>query len=132
MPASLDSFKVLTFDVVGTLIDFEKGVLDSIRSLGGEQAVKASEDEIFEAYKRGRDLHYGRSSFAMKDVYLHLAKELGFRSDEATADAFQLASSEPQRLMRLLGDWTKSKTGAAPAGASLAIAPGAQADEPRP
>ncbi|OZI60871.1 HAD-IA family hydrolase [Bordetella genomosp. 11] len=91
MPASLDSFKVLTFDVVGTLIDFEKGVIDSIRSLGGDNAVKASEDEIFEAYKRGRDLHYGRSSVAMKDVYLHLAKELGFRSDEATADAFQLA-----------------------------------------
>ena len=27
----------------------------------------------------------------MKDVYLHLAGELGFRNDEATADAFQLA-----------------------------------------
>lgn len=91
MPASLDSFKVLTFDVVGTLIDFEKGVLDSIRAVGGERAARASEDEIFEAYKRGRDRHYGRSSFAMKDVYLSLAKELGFRDDEATADAFQLA-----------------------------------------
>jgi putative hydrolase of the HAD superfamily len=27
-------FKVLTFDVVGTLIDFEKGVLDSVRRAG--------------------------------------------------------------------------------------------------
>jgi putative hydrolase of the HAD superfamily len=108
MPAPLDSFKVLTFDVVGTIIDFEKGVIDSIRRLGGDKAAQASEDEIFEAYKRGRDRHDGRSSFAMKDVYLSLAGELGFRNDEATADAFQLAvlrwpafSDSVQALQRL-------------------------------
>lgn len=88
---SLSSFKVLTFDVVGTLIDFEKGVLDAMRALGGDKAVKATDDEIFEVYKRGRDAFYGRSSFAMKDVYLFVANELGFKNDEATADAFQLA-----------------------------------------
>ena len=27
----------------------------------------------------------------MKDVYLHVASEMGLRNDEATADAFQLA-----------------------------------------
>ena len=32
---SLDSFKVLTFDVVGTLIDFEKGILDHLRAVSG-------------------------------------------------------------------------------------------------
>jgi putative hydrolase of the HAD superfamily len=91
MQMSLTSFKVLTFDVVGTLIDFEKGVLDAIRHVGGPKAVEATDDEIFEAYKRGRDKFYGRSSFAMKDVYLSLANELGFKNDEATADAFQLS-----------------------------------------
>lgn len=88
---SLTSFKVLTFDVVGTLIDFETGVISAIRNLGGPKAEAADEDTIFAAYKRGRDNFYGRSSFAMKDVYLSLAGELGFRNDEATADAFQLA-----------------------------------------
>ena len=88
---NLTDFKVLTFDVVGTLIDFETGVLRAIRSLGGAKAAAATDDEIFEPYKRGRDRFYGRSSFAMKDVYLHLAGEMGFRNDEATADAFQLA-----------------------------------------
>jgi putative hydrolase of the HAD superfamily len=86
----LTDFKVLTFDVVGTLIDFETGILRAVRSLGGAKAA-ATDDEIFAFYKRGRDRFYGRSSFAMKDVYLHLASELGFRNDEATADAFQLA-----------------------------------------
>jgi len=84
-------FKVMTFDVVGTLIDFETGVLGAVRTLGGPKAAAASDDEIFEPYKRGRDKFYGRSSFAMKDVYLSLANECGFNNDEATAEAFQLA-----------------------------------------
>ena len=87
----LSQFKVLTFDVVGTLIDFETGVLNAVRTLGGPKAAAASDDEIFEPYKRGRDKFYGRSSFAMKDVYLSLAAECGFKDDEATAEAFQLA-----------------------------------------
>ena len=87
----LSQFKVLTFDVVGTLIDFETGVLNAVRALGGPKAATASDDDIFEPYKRGRDKFYGRSSFAMKDVYLSLAAARGFQNDEATAEAFQLA-----------------------------------------
>jgi len=91
MQMKLTDFKVMTFDVVGTLIDFEQGVLKAVRALGGEKAAAASDDEIFEPYKRGRDKFYGRSSFAMKDVYLSLAAECGFKDDQATADAFQLS-----------------------------------------
>ncbi len=74
----LTDFKVLTFDVIGTLIDFETGLLRAVRSLGGPKAAAASDDDIFEPYKRGRDRFYGRSSVAMKDVYLHVAGEMGF------------------------------------------------------
>jgi len=91
MPAPLNHYKVLTFDVVGTLIDFESGVLAAVRQLGGAKAAALSDDEIFAPYIRGRDAHYGRSSFAMKDVYLSLAKELGLPDDSSTADAFQLS-----------------------------------------
>ena len=87
----LSDFKVMTFDVVGTLINFEEGVLKAVRALGGEKAAAASDDEIFEPYKRARDRFYGRSSFAMKDVYVALATECGFKNDEATGDAFQLS-----------------------------------------
>ena len=87
----LTDFKVLTFDVVGTLIDFETGILTEIRSLGGDKAANASDYEIFEPYLRGRDKNYGRSSFAMKDVYLSLAAEAGFDTSDAVADAFQLS-----------------------------------------
>ena len=35
---SLSNFKVLTFDVVGTLIDFETGVLNAVRTISGRSA----------------------------------------------------------------------------------------------
>jgi putative hydrolase of the HAD superfamily len=84
-------FKVMTFDVVGTLIDFETGVLQAVRAIGGPKAAAASDDDIFEPYKRGRDKFHGRTSEAMKDVYRHLAAEMGIRNDAESADAFQLA-----------------------------------------
>ncbi len=87
---SFDNFKVLTFDVVGTLIDFEKGVLDSVRRIGGPAAQKLTDDQIFEPYKRGRNTFPGRSSQAMFDVYLSLARELDLPADETSAHAFQL------------------------------------------
>jgi len=84
-------FKVMTFDVVGTLIDFETGVLEAVRRLGGPKAAAASDDAIFGPYVRGRDKFHGRTSEAMKDVYRHVAEEMGLRNDAETADAFQLA-----------------------------------------
>ncbi|BBK38774.1 2-haloalkanoic acid dehalogenase [Allostella sp. ATCC 35155] len=88
---SYRDFKLLTFDVVGTLIDFERGVLESIRRISGRSEADLDDDTIFEAYKRGRDAHYERSSEVMGLVYLHLARELGLRADDAAADEFQMA-----------------------------------------
>ncbi|MFP3563593.1 HAD-IA family hydrolase [Paraburkholderia sp. SIMBA_030] len=85
----LTQFKVLTFDVVGTLIDFESGVLASVRRLGGDAAKDLTDDQIFQPYMRGREKHPGRSSKEMANVYLSLAKELGLPDDAQTAAAFQ-------------------------------------------
>src|SRR5258708_921996 len=91
MKMSYDSFKVLTFDVVGTLIDFETGVLDAVRKISGRKPAELSDDQIFASYKRGRDAHPERSSEVMFHVYRSLAKELGLSADDAACDAFQLA-----------------------------------------
>lgn len=85
----LTDYKVLTFDVVGTLIDFEKGVLASVRRIGGAAAKDLSDDAIFEPYMRGRATYYGRSSQEMANVWLSLAKELGLPTDAQSAAAFQ-------------------------------------------
>jgi len=86
---NLTDFKVLTFDVVGTLINFEQGVLASVRRLGGAAAKDLTDDPIFEPYMRGRAQYPGRSSHEMANVYLYLAKELGLPDDAQSAAAFQ-------------------------------------------
>ncbi len=86
---SFRDYKLLTFDVVGTLIDFETGVLEAVRRISGKSVAELSDDDIFESYKRGRDAHYDRSSEAMARVYIHLARELGLPADTAAGDAFQ-------------------------------------------
>jgi putative hydrolase of the HAD superfamily len=90
-PTPFSHFKVLTFDVVGTLIDFEAGVLNAVRKLSGKAPSDLSDDRIFAAYKRGRDAHPERSSEVMFNVYKFLAKELGLPADDTICDAFQLA-----------------------------------------
>lgn len=90
-PMSFSNFKVLTFDVVGTLIDFETGVLSAVRRISGKMAAELSDDQIFASYKRGRDAHPERSSEVMFNVYRFLAKELGLPADDAACDTFQLA-----------------------------------------
>ncbi|EPC01465.1 2-haloalkanoic acid dehalogenase [Litchfieldella anticariensis FP35 = DSM 16096] len=87
----LSNFKVLTFDVVGTLIDFETGVLEAVRRIGGNAAQDLSDTTIFDAYKRGRDRFPGRSSSAMANVYRSLAEELQLPADTDSAEAFQMA-----------------------------------------
>jgi putative hydrolase of the HAD superfamily len=89
MPFS--DFKVLTFDVVGTLIDFESGILQAVRRISGKTERELADDAIFAAYLRGRDIHHQRSSEVMADVYVHVAKELGLPADERAAAAFQMS-----------------------------------------
>src|SRR5262245_56777632 len=86
---SFKKFKVLTFDVVGTLIDFESGVLDAVRRIGGEAARKLSEHAVFSSYLRGREIHYGRSSAAFAHVYRYMAKELRLTAGDEPAEALQ-------------------------------------------
>jgi putative hydrolase of the HAD superfamily len=49
---SLQQFKVLTFDVVGTLIDFERGMLEYLRDAA--PAARVTDDEFLAAYRKAR------------------------------------------------------------------------------
>ena len=84
-------FKLLTFDVVGTLIDFETGILEAVRRISDKSARELGDQAIFAHYLRGREIHHQRSSAVMADVYLHLARALELPATAAAADAFQMA-----------------------------------------
>ncbi|MGF1609351.1 MAG: HAD-IA family hydrolase [Kiloniellales bacterium] len=85
--APLTVFKVLTFDVVGTLIDFERGILDSVRESAGATAAALDDDAILDAYRDARAAP-GAGWFPddLVRVYREMAPVLGLSADEGAAE----------------------------------------------
>ena len=75
---SLLAFKALTFDVVGTLIDFEGGIVAYVRQVSGRDRAKLPDDAILEAYRRSRGTHApeARDPEDLVRVYEDMAREL--------------------------------------------------------
>jgi len=92
---TLTSKKVLTFDVVGTLVDFEAGVLNYIRSVAGPDA--ALEDAaILECFATAEDrLHVetpGRNFVDMlPDIYREMAQKLNLPADDTAIAGLRLS-----------------------------------------
>jgi putative hydrolase of the HAD superfamily len=84
----------MTFDVVGTLIDFEAGVLTSVRSLGGDKAKDLRDLEILHPFRDAHSHHRGRFLDTMPDVYLYVAQVLGLPPDRRAALEFQRQALE--------------------------------------
>jgi putative hydrolase of the HAD superfamily len=81
--------KVLTFDVVGTLIDFETGLLRFLRTRCGEAAARLSDGTILDAYRAAR----GRPDVTpfpddLAPLYRVIAPQLGMPDDPAIARDF--------------------------------------------
>jgi putative hydrolase of the HAD superfamily len=81
--------KVLTFDVVGTLIDFEAGMLNYIRSACGPAGAAVDEDTFLEHYRRIRgNAKPKRFPDDLARVYEEVAPALGLPRDQALAEGF--------------------------------------------
>ena len=84
----LQDFKVPTFDVVGTLIDFERGMLDYLRQAAPD--AKVPDDEFLAAYRRARAI--ADASWFPNDVvrvWHAVAAELGLPDSAALADGLR-------------------------------------------
>lgn len=86
---TFNRFKVLTFDIVGTLIDFETGILNAFREIGEKASEHLTDDQIFAPYVEARTKYIGRYTDIMHDVYLHVARDLKLPETEAAAKHFQ-------------------------------------------
>jgi putative hydrolase of the HAD superfamily len=85
---ALQDFKVLTFDVVGTLIDFERGMLDYLHRVAPGLAL--SDDDFLAAYRRERkspDVGWYPDDLAR--VWCALAPSLGLPDSQAAAEGFR-------------------------------------------
>lgn len=83
----LRSFRVLTFDVVGTLIDFERGMLDFLRQ---HVDTRVTDDDFLAAYRRSRG---SAEVIAYPDdlerVWHEIAPALGLPDTDALARGFR-------------------------------------------
>lgn len=85
----LHRFKVLTFDVVGTLIDFERGMLDYLRSSGAAPA-SISDNAILDVYRAARGMP--KAALFPDDLercYGELVRQLGLKDDGKLARGFR-------------------------------------------
>ena len=87
-------YRILTFDVVGTLIDFEQGILDCLRSLLKGVPHGVSDQELLEAYARAEDIQQQLTpdmpfSEMLEPAYRRLAAELHLPVTDEMATALR-------------------------------------------
>ncbi len=87
MAKNLSEFKHLTFDVVGTLIDFEGGLKASLAEIGKSAGVEVDGEEALTLYRQAR---YSDDAGLFPDdlvrVYLAIAQKLGLPVERAKGE----------------------------------------------
>jgi putative hydrolase of the HAD superfamily len=88
-PKPLSSFKVMTFDVVGTLIDFETGMLDYLRKSGAARAA-INDVTILDAYRAARGANKTlRFPDDLERCYGELVRNVGLEGGVSLAKGFR-------------------------------------------
>lgn len=93
---TLEGTKILTFDVVGTLIDFEAGIVKYIRGVAERAGVQADDETILLSYGKAEGIEHERTPglpfpAMMAPAYRAMAAELGLPIDEASVEGFRLS-----------------------------------------
>lgn len=95
----LNSYKILTFDVVGTLIDFEAGIINCIQPIAEKAGRKLDDEQILLSYGKAEALEHVRTPGIpfppmLVPIYRTMAGELGLPLTAANEAA--LHDSIPQ------------------------------------
>ncbi|HEX2090135.1 MAG TPA: haloacid dehalogenase type II [Actinomycetota bacterium] len=92
-------FEVLTFDCYGTLIDWERGLLDAIHEVLDRRGLQARNEELLEAYAREEaDLEKG-DYLPYKEILRRCVRALGDRF------GFSPSDDEAEAFAKSVGDW---------------------------
>lgn len=97
---TLQTYRIMTFDVVGTLIDFEAGVLRYIRDVGGAVASDLNDQMILEAFAVSEDVqHQAHPNLPfpamMEPIYRDMAEKLNL----------PLAKDEAKNFRQSIPEW---------------------------
>jgi putative hydrolase of the HAD superfamily len=86
MAKRLASFRYMTFDVVGTLIDFEAGLVTALHEIAEEQGVFLNGEEALAFYRAARYMPEAlRFPDDLERVYMVIAPQLGLVADPVQA-----------------------------------------------
>lgn len=93
---ALTDRKVMTFDVVGTLIDFETGILDYVQARAQAAGVTLTDKAILEAYAVAEDRQHHQTPrlpfpSMMAPMYHEMAEVLGLPDSNSDAEEFRLS-----------------------------------------
>ncbi|MVA25472.1 HAD-IA family hydrolase [Agrobacterium vitis] len=87
MAKAFTDLKYLTFDVVGTLIDFERGITDCLTEIAADVGVTVDGEQALSLYRAAR---YDDAALLFPDdlarVYLKIAPELGLPVETALGE----------------------------------------------
>lgn len=86
MAKRLASFRYMSFDVVGTLIDFEAGLVTALREIAAEQGATVDAEQALTFYRTARHMPDAlRFPDDLERVYKVIAPQLGLSADPALA-----------------------------------------------
>jgi putative hydrolase of the HAD superfamily len=88
--------KVLTFDVVGTLIDFETGIVDYIHRIAERAGVRANDEDILLEFAKAEAAEHERTpglpfTNMLAPSYRTMAAKLGLPTREAESEGLRLS-----------------------------------------
>jgi 2-haloacid dehalogenase len=72
----LTTFKALTFDCYGTLIDWESGILETLAPFRGESSLNPTDDEVLERYALAESNVQAGGYRRYRDVLAEVMKEM--------------------------------------------------------
>jgi putative hydrolase of the HAD superfamily len=91
---TLRDYKILTFDVVGTLIDFETGILGYVRPIAERAGLRLDDEAILGSFGRAEAIEHDRTPGLpfpkmLAPAYRTMASDLGLPAGEA--EGFRLS-----------------------------------------
>lgn len=93
-PRSLNQFRYMSFDVVGTLMDFEGGLVDTLSAIGAEAGVAVDGEAALDLYRKARYMpDVGHFPDDLERVYGVIAPQLGL--PESAEAARRLRNAVP-------------------------------------
>lgn len=99
MAPDFSQFEILTFDCYGTLIDWETGILRALRPILHRRSIRATDDELLEAYALAEREAESREFMAYRRILEQMVQDIGVKF------SFHASTEEQRSLSESVKTW---------------------------